>query len=91
MTTFFDCKALRSITIPAEVTFIDLAAFYLCDSLKEVTCLGTTPPTADPSVFVTLQTNQMTLYVPDESVDLYKATPVWKDFNVQPISKSGAK
>ena len=26
------------------------------------------------------------LYVPDESVDLYKATPVWKDFNVQPIS-----
>ena len=86
MATFFDCKALRSITIPAEVTFIDLAAFYLCDSLKEVTCLGTTPPTADPSVFVTLQTNQMTLYVPDESVDLYKATPVWKDFNVQPIS-----
>ena len=86
MATFFDCKALRSITIPAEVTFIDLAAFYLCDSLKEVTCLGTTPPTADPSVFATLQTNQMTLYVPNESVDLYKATPVWKDFNVQPIS-----
>ena len=38
------------------------------------------------AVFATLQTNQMTLYVPDESVDLYKATPVWKDFNVQPIS-----
>ena len=86
MVTFFGCKALRSVTIPAEVTYIDLAAFYECESLKEVTCLGTTPPTADSSAFVMLQTNQMTLYVPDESVDLYKATPVWTDFNVQPIS-----
>ena len=86
MVTFFGCKALRSVTIPAEVTYIDLAAFYECESLKEVTCLGTTPPTADSSAFVMLQTNQITLYVPAESVDLYKATPVWKDFNVQLIS-----
>jgi hypothetical protein len=28
----------------------------------------------------------MTLYVPDESVELYKADPVWMGFNVQPIS-----
>ena len=86
MVTFFGCKALRSVTIPAEVTYIDLAAFYECESLKEVTCLGTTPPTADSSAFVMLQTNQITLYVPAESVDLYKAAPIWKDFNVQPIS-----
>jgi hypothetical protein len=26
------------------------------------------------------------LYVPDESVELYKADPVWMGFNVQPIS-----
>ena len=86
MVTFFGCKSLRSVTIPAEVTYIDLAAFYECESLKEVTCLGTTPPTADSSAFVMLQTNQITLYVPAESVDLYKAAPIWKDFNIQPIS-----
>lgn len=86
MATFFGCKALRSITIPAEVTFIDLAAFYLCNSLKEVTCLGTTPPTADSAAFLMVITKMINLYVPDESVELYKADPVWMGFNVQPIS-----
>ncbi len=86
MATFFDCKALRSVTIPAEVTFIDLAAFLGCNGLKEITCLATTPPKADSTAFLTVITKMINLYVPDESVDLYKATPVWKDFNVQPIS-----
>lgn len=86
MATFFGCKALRSITIPAEVTFIDLAAFYLCNSLKEITCLATTPPTADSAAFLMVITKMINLYVPDESVELYKADPVWMGFNVQPIS-----
>ena len=86
MTQFFNCKALRSITIPAKVTSIGMTAFFGCNGLKAITCLATTPPTADSTTFLTVITKMITLYVPDESVDLYKADPVWKDFNVQPIS-----
>jgi hypothetical protein len=87
MALFFSCSALRSVTIPADVTSIVMTAFMGCTKLEEVTCLATTPPAADPDAFITLLTNQISLYVPDESVDLYKAAPVWKDFNVKGISE----
>lgn len=88
MGLFLSCTALRSVTIPAEVTTIGMIVFSRCLSLTEITCLGTTPPTADPTSFLTVLTNKITLYVPDESVDLYKAAPVWKNFNVKGISES---
>ena len=85
-TLFYKCKNLRSVTIPAEVTSIGMMAFSQCYKLEEITCLATTPPTATATAFLMLPTAQISLYVPDESVDLYKAAPVWKNFNVQPIS-----
>lgn len=83
---FFNCKALRSLTIPAKVTSIGMTAFLGCNGLKEITCLATTPPKADSTAFLTVITKMINLYVPDESVELYKADPVWMGFNVQPIS-----
>jgi hypothetical protein len=84
---FYNCTALRSVTIPAEVTNISMIVFSRCLSLTEVICLGTTPPTVDSTAFLMVQTNKITLYVPDESVDLYKAAPVWKNFIVKGISE----
>ena len=85
-TLFYKCKNLRSVTIPAEVTSVGMMAFSQCYKLEEITCLATTPPTATATALLMLPTAQISLYVPDESVDLYKAAPVWKNFNVQPIS-----
>ena len=87
MGLFFSCTALKSVTIPAELNTIGYLAFTQCTSLTEITCLATTPPTANPTAFLALLTNQINLYVPDESVDLYKAAPVWKNFNVKGISE----
>jgi hypothetical protein len=81
------CTALKSVTIPAEVTTIGMAAFTQCISLTEITCLATTPPTVGYMAFLTVPTENVTLYVPDESVDLYKAADTWKTFNVKPISE----
>ena len=81
------CTALKSVTIPAEVTTIGMAAFTQCISLTEITCLATTPPTVGYMAFLTVPTENVTLYVPDESVDLYKAADEWKNFNVKPISE----
>lgn len=84
---FMGCKALKSVTIPAEVTTIEDLAFVQCTSLTELTCLATKPPTIGYEVFFLVPTYIATLYVPDESVDLYKAADTWKTFNVKPISE----
>ena len=84
---FYRCKNLRSVTLPAEVTSVGMVTFSHCYKLEEITCLATTPPTAMATTFLTLQPAQISLYVPEESVELYKATAIWKDFNVQPVTK----
>ena len=90
-TLFFQCKSLRSVTIPASVTNIGLTPFVKCPSLTEITCLATTPPTLHMMAFLQLAQADITLYVPEEAVESYKATPVWKDFNVQAIAGAGVK
>ena len=85
---FIGCTALRSVTIPAELTTIGKTVFTACPSLTEITCLCTTPPAVDLTTFLSVKTNTISLYVPDESVDLYKATPIWMGFNVKGISES---
>ena len=60
----------------------------LAGRLTEITCLCTTPPAVDLTTFLSVKTNTISLYVPDESVDLYKATPIWMGFNVKGISES---
>ena len=86
MTLLSFCKSLRSVTIPAGVTSIGMTPFILCTSLKEITCLATTPPTLHAMAFTSMMLGDITLYVPEEAVDTYKATPKWKDFNVQAIA-----
>lgn len=86
-TLLFGCKSLRSVTIPASVTNIGLTPFVKCPSLTEITCLATTPPTLNAMAFVSMKLSDITLYVPEEAVETYKATPTWKDFNVQPVTK----
>ena len=78
------CTSLRSVTIPAGVTSISMTPFLLCP-LTEITCLATTPPTLHAMAFLSMKQGDITLYVPEEAVETYKATPVWKNFNVQPI------
>ncbi|MBR6900306.1 MAG: leucine-rich repeat domain-containing protein [Bacteroidales bacterium] len=86
---FFQCTSLRSVTIPAGVTNIGMTPFLLCPSLTEITCLATTPPTLHAMAFSYLAQADITLYVPEEAVETYKATPVWKNFNVQAITGMG--
>ena len=88
-TLFFKCTSLRSVTIPASVTNIDMTPFLECNKLTEITCLATTPPTLHMMAFYYMEQADITLYVPEEAVETYKATPVWKDFDVQGISGTG--
>lgn len=75
-----DCTSLTEITIPKNVTKINMQAFDGCSGLTRITCLAVTPPTLyGTDVFH--DTNNCPIYVPAESVSIYKAASVWSSFS----------
>ena len=67
---FYGCTSLTSIDIPSSVTSIMNYAFYGCTSLQSITCLATTPPDL---IYNPLDyTNDCPIYVPADSVEVYK-------------------
>lgn len=75
---FIYCSALTSITIPNSVTIIGKQAFANCTSLTSVTINRNTPPTLEYAVFDS--TNDCPIYVPEDSVDAYKAASGWSTY-----------
>ena len=76
--TFLGCLDLTSITIPENVTSIGDATFFGCTSLNSVYCKTTTPPNGD-FMFFDNDWN-LKIYVPTESVEVYKIAEGWKDY-----------
>ena len=76
--TFRGCSGLRSVTIPSGVTSIDEYAFYGCTRLTSITVEATTPPTLGSSAFD--RTNNCPIYVPDASLNTYKAASGWSTY-----------
>lgn len=73
---FNNCKSLTTIDIPASVTAIQTRAFYNCTGLVTMIVRNTTPPTMPDNAV--LNTNSLTsIYVPDASVNAYKAATGW--------------
>lgn len=76
---------LQTVEIGTGCTSIGLAAFQNCQSLTSITIKAATPPTLGTWVFD--NTNNCPIYVPSESVDVYKAASGWSDYasRIQPI------
>lgn len=71
--TFYDCRSLRTIVIGSGVTSIGQGAFSVGTSanLQSITFLSPTPPSAT-SASAFYSNGNYVIYVPSESVDLYK-------------------
>ena len=99
---FFDCSGLTSVTIGSEVKRIGINAFLDCTSLRNFYCYATMPPYAItngyyyedldyydeyyPFDLEYIKANT-TLYVPESSIERYKAIMPWRSFkNFQPIN-----
>ena len=82
---FYKCSNLASVTIPGSVTSIGGSAFSGCRSLASIVSMIEEPfkisgeywldRTFDSKIF-----KSTTLYVPQGTMDKYKATEGWKDF-----------
>ena len=77
---FFACLGLTDITLPNSITSIGEMAFFRCTELTEITIKATTPPSVyDSGSFYRINLN-IPVYVPQESLELYKNADVWKEF-----------
>lgn len=54
--------------------------FSTCKKMLTLTCKATTPPSLDSNVFLQIKVSNGTLYVPKESIEIYKSTDQWKDW-----------
>ena len=76
---FMDCGGLTSVTIPNSVTTIGDVAFWGCFRLTILTIENATPPEVRGGVFEGVSEN-ITIYVPAESVEKYKAAEGWSRY-----------
>lgn len=84
---FDDCDALETLIIGSGLRITDWYAFSI-KNLKNVVCMAVTPPDLGRYSFYATNVRAATLYVPDESVDAYKAASQWKEFgSIKPLSQ----
>lgn len=81
--TFWGCSSLKSLTFPSQITSIGYDAFYDCNEITVIHCLGTTPPqVVDWSLpFTDTVYKTATLYVPRGSIETYKTMYAWGHFS----------
>lgn len=64
---------LTSLTLGSGLEYIGNNAFYNRTNLTSITCLAETPPTLNTNMNAFDNTNNCPIYVPENSVDAYKA------------------
>ena len=85
---FGGCEVLTSVTLPNRIVDFGINVFKGCTKLTSITNPNLIPQVISPKVFndpdgyapIEFNFKACTLYVPTNSVSLYKQAPVWKEF-----------
>ncbi len=80
---FYGCTNLKNVQIGGKMSTIGDYAFYGCTGLKEFYCEAEQTPAVTSSSFKNVDVSAVMLVVPDNSVELYKAHPIWRLFWVE--------
>ena len=79
-TTVVGCNEnATNVTIPESITNIKNYAFDSCSSLNKITCLGTTAPTLEGTVFIGLPSNGTLTYPCESDYSTWLEQLGWKD------------
>lgn len=88
---FRECIALETVIIPKTTTNIGDAAFYICPSLSTLIVQNPVPPTLIGWALIDtpIASGTGVVYVPDESVEAYKAASNWSTLSnrIKPLSE----
>lgn len=88
---FRNSKKLEFARMPSTITQIGISAFYHCKALQTIIIEAITPPTLCGNVFTDtpIASKTGTIYVPDASVDTYKAASGWANYAdiIKPLSE----
>ena len=87
LAAFYGCAYAQTIHLPASVRSIGDNGFALCTKMSRMDVDAVLPPDVKDKTFYEVST-EAPVYVPDESVEDYKAHPVWGKLNI--IGKSYA-
>lgn len=88
---FRSCDNLKNLTIPSTITNVGKGIFNYCYPINTVICKATSVPTTRGYFFghYDYYSPKVTLYVPAESLEMYKSADDWKDFSlILPIEGS---
>lgn len=83
---FWRCTGLTEVELPKSLKTIASNAFYDCTGLTKVYCKPLTPPAVDrqyDSAPVQIFADYCRIYVPRNSVELYKDADGWKDCDIR--------
>lgn len=85
---FNGCSSMKSIELPSTMTSIGANAFQYCTGLILVSITADTPPSLGSSAFADCPA-LTGIYVPDESVEAYKAATNWSAYanKILPLSQ----
>lgn len=72
------CNQLTSVILSAGIRSISSEAFSSCSALRHLVVLASTPPSLAQNAFLDVDVSQITLFVPEESIELYRTR--WKQF-----------
>lgn len=77
---FSMCSNLTSVTIGNSVTFISRVAFGYCSEMKDFYCYTEEVPETHQDAFYYTPIEEVTLHVPESSINAYKTLEPWKNF-----------
>ena len=83
---FAYCRGLSYVLVPRSVSSVGSRAFEQCTGMISYTFLSVNPPVGGELMFMSINP-KYTIYVPAESVDLYRGAQYWSNYSsrIQPI------
>ena len=78
--SFCNMHLLTQVVIPKYVNYIGNRAFSNDNALQTIICLNPEPPTLDGNPFSGLYFDKVVLEVPEQSVEIYRHTDGWNQF-----------